>query len=258
MSNEEIEMEFIAELIEIPIMGGLPDYIYNIRLTNKTDRTIYIDKGNCFRLESEGKAFCYYDNSEQITVNHGGATGVSIGLGSVAGALGFGGIVGQLADGVNVGGGTSNSVSRTYAQQRVIAIPPHGNRNLTDEHWAKTKSGHVLAYANYEPIEEAERFGYSWKLHLRPYELGLTRGIVKRGETRTFDENDLPWKRKYYITYSSEEDFKTYSTLNAELYMHEIIGDNYMFNIEKKEKYIVGINEYTIFETISLDKSRKP
>ena len=251
-------MEFIAELIEIPIMGGLPDYIYNIRLTNKTDRTIYIDKGNCFRLESEGKAFCYYDNSEQITVNHGGATGVSIGLGSVAGALGFGGIVGQLADGVNVGGGTSNSVSRTYAQQRVIAIPPHGNRNLTDEHWAKTKSGHVLAYANYEPIEEAERFGYSWKLHLRRYELGLTRGIVKRGETRTFDENDLPWKRKYYITYSSEEDFKTYSTLNAELYMHEIIGDNYMFNIEKKEKYIVGINEYTIFETISLDKSRKP
>ena len=96
-------------------------------------RTIYIDKGNCFRIGKTGDVYCYFDNTEQTTVNSAGSTGGSLGLGSVADVLGIGGVVGQLANGVSIGGESSHSVSKTYSQQRVIAIPPHGNRNLTEE-----------------------------------------------------------------------------------------------------------------------------
>lgn len=235
MSNDDIEMKFLRKNEKTPY-GGI-NIIYNINILNKTDKTIYIDKGNCFRLLYDGTCKCYYDNTEQTTVNLGGGSGASLGLGSVAGVLGIGGALGQLANGVSVGSGSTHSVSKTYSQQRVIAIPPKGNRNLTEEKWVKTKDGNLLSSADYEQIEHAELLQIGFP---------LKRGFVHRGQTLVYSEDEFPWKREYIITYSKDENFATYSLLKTELFVHQIIGCQRLFWYDQREKYINGLDQYTL------------
>ena len=176
----------------------------------------------------------------------GGGSGVSLGLGSVAGVLGVGGTIGQLAGGISVGGGSSHSVSKTYSQQRIIAIPPHGNKNLTEEKWVKSKN-------KYLHIENAESFEFRYD---RAKEMNLKRGMVNRGDVITFNENESPWKREFIITYSTDESFRSFSSIKAELFIHEIIGckffeQNYSAD---RHKFIEGFDEYTIVGSCSTDK----
>ena len=254
MSNSDIEMTIVRKIVDNPNAGGYDEQRYYINLTNKTDRTIYIDKGNCFRLDSKGGTFCYFNDTEQTTISQSGGSGASLGLGSVARVLGVGGAIGQLADGINVSGGSSHSVSTTYSQQRVIAIPPHGNKNLVDDRWVKTKKGFALLDidAEYKSIESVETFDFGlFSDEGGDHSYGLPGDGIKRGEVKTFAEDELSWKREYYITYSTEEDFRTYSTINAELYIHEIIGGaGDIFEDRKNMKYIENIGEYTINATI--------
>ena len=241
ISNEDLEMKFVRTNYEDRY------FIYNINIKNKTDRTIYIDKGNCFRIGKTGDVYCYFDNTEQTTVNSAGSTGGSLGLGSVADVLGIGGVVGQLANGVSIGGESSHSVSKTYSQQRVIAIPPHGNRNLTEEKWIKVNK-------EYERWGKAELFEYN--PYVWPHnedDLGLKRGIVKRGETITFSEDISPYKREYLVTYSTDEFFSSFSTLKAEIYLHQILGV-YAYYFKPENKYIDGIDENTIVGRYELKK----
>ena len=56
MSNSEIEMRFVAKSVEDKEMGCNTAVWtarrYLLTLINKTDKTIYIDKGNCFRCRT--------------------------------------------------------------------------------------------------------------------------------------------------------------------------------------------------------------
>ena len=87
----------------------------------------------------------------------GGGTGATLALGSVANVFGVRGIVGKIADGINAGGGSTHSVSKTYMMQRIIAIPPHGSRKLTEEKYIKTNEAYFIHPGiNYlEPTEFA-------------------------------------------------------------------------------------------------------
>ena len=240
MSTEDIEMNFIGEIKYNPNMGGTKYRGYHISFTNKTDRVIYIDKGNSFRIDDEGETFCYFDNSKQTTVNDGAGTNATLGLGNVTNVLGIGGVAGQLASGVGVGRGSSLSVSTTYTQQRVIAIPPHGTKELSDYKYVRTSKGSIVSYSNYRELESGEEFNV-W--HAK-----MSRGIINNGQVKIFDENDFPWKQEYYITYSTEEDFRTYSILNVELYIHEIIGVQDNWEVGKEDKIIQGLNQHSLFK----------
>lgn len=250
MSNEDIEMTFVREIRYNP--NGYDENVYNICLKNKTSKTIYVDKGNCFRIEPDGTFHCYYDSSEQLSVSNGKGSGGSLGLGSVAGVLGVGGIAGQLAGGVTVGGGSSRSVTRTYSQQRIIAIPPYAVRNLCVPNFVKIKGYRFFGdqHSEHETVEDAENFN---SFSTPASKLGLTQVMVNKGEVKYFDENHLHYNKRYIITYSTEEDFRHYSSLDAELYIREIIGFGYLDRNEftdhgiKPEKYIEGVNEFTIF-----------
>lgn len=248
MSNDEIEMTFVGKTI--PDRPSLNKNVYYINLKNKTDKTIYIDKANCFMIMHDGKSFSYYNNTEQTTVTSGGEMGASMGLGSIAGVLGVSGPLGQLANGIGIGGGSSHSVSTSYSQQRVIAIPPHGTINLTEDKWVKTKKGNMLNNGpEFKAIEKAEEFDFTWYNDeiLGTSELGLKEGLVNRGEIKLFNEGDLTWKREYIVTYSTEESFRTFSTINSELYIREIIGGSKM--VDKWHdfgKYIEQKNENTL------------
>ena len=228
MSTDDIEMTF-----ERKELVGYAVYVINLK--NKTDKVIFIDKGNSFKVYNDDASFCYYDMTKQTTYTHGGSVGASLAVGSVANIMGIGGLAGQLAQGINIGGANTNSVSTTIAQQRYIAIPPHGSKNLTDEKWLKMGNKEKL-------VEQAESF--SWGNDDIKKEIKVTRGL-KNGEISTYSENESPWKREFFITYSTTEDFATYSTLNAKLYISEFIGCKANDSIEGSNKYTLVTGQAT-------------
>lgn len=93
---------------------------------------------------------------------------------------------------------------------RIVTIAPYSSKYLVDEKWE-----------GYKWLEGYERFRF--KL-IRPNEIGLHKGVVNVGQVKMFEPEDLPWNRKYYISYSFDKSYKTYSILFAEFYIKEIIG----------------------------------
>lgn len=247
LSNKDLEIKF--ELINASICCQ-----YGISITNKTDRIIYIDLGNTFRTTQGNESFVYFDNSQQTTVTQGGGSGGSVGLGSVTSALGIGGTVGTLASGISVGGGNQHSASTTYANQRVIAIPPHGKSYLSTHKEITIKKETLLTIGETKCLSHGESFYYP---------ITMKRGIISKGATRAFNENELPYKREYIITYSTEETFKTYSTLKFGLFIQQILGKDLMGIysfwtmdefIKELKKNIPDYDSYQIMGYGQLDK----
>ncbi len=87
LSNEDIEISF-----KMP-----HTCLYEIWIRNKTDKPIYIDLGNTFRVDSDNLYRRYYNQSETISVSSGNTNGGAVNLGALTSSLGVGGIVGEIA-----------------------------------------------------------------------------------------------------------------------------------------------------------------
>lgn len=103
-----------------------------ISIRNKSDKILFIDLGTTY-IGSMGNVTCYYVPSSTSS-SHGASGGASVNLGSVAGAIGIGGAVGTLANGISVGGGSSNSTVSTTYSQRIISIPPKAIIDLAPQY----------------------------------------------------------------------------------------------------------------------------
>lgn len=213
LSNQDLEIsiDYVGEL-EYSYSGNY----YAINVINKTDRTLYVDLGNTFWVDSDRDSRIYFDGSEQTTVSHGSAGGGSIGLGSVAGALGVGGTVGTLAGGIAVGGGTQHGVSTTYANQRILVIPPHGEKYLATNKKVVVRPGGLLSSRETKTVSHAESFLSKTGIKV----------AVKKKAARRFVEENSPYKIDYTITYSTEETFGTYSVVKFGLFVQQAYGDS--------------------------------
>ena len=219
LSNKDVEIR-----IELVHIGNCCQYGINVR--NKTEKVIYIDLGNTFRVEQNGKSFIYYDASKQISVTHGNASGGSLGLGSVANVLGIGGVVGTLANGVSVGGGNQHSVSTAYSPQRIIAIAPHGTNYLSMHKEVEVKPETALTNRKIEYLSHCECFSKNISLLEN---ISIKSGTLHKGETHIFSESESPAKREYLITYSTEETFNSYSTIKFGLYVQQVYGEDFFY-----------------------------
>lgn len=237
LSNEDLEITIERRIYESPVWE-IKKFAYYIKLLNKTNKILYIDKGNCFRNVNNGEAYCYFDGSTQISIGDGSTRGVGVNLGAVASTLGVGGPLGTLASGISVGNSSSSSVNTTYTDTRFIAIPPNSYKYLSEDKEIVTKWG-VWKAKDSQVIEYSERFSMLDKSH----------AAVNKGEIIRYKESNTPYKWKYLITYSNTADFNIYSTLNFEVFLKEIIGLQDFYDNDKKikiEKYIQDIDEYTI------------
>ncbi len=229
LATDELEMKFVPVRVFNQNICDSYHLRYYIELTNKTNNIIYVDLANTFRIYTDGDSKTYF-NADQIAVSHGSGTGVGVGLGGIAGALGIGGTLGTLAGAVTVGGSTQHSVTTTYNQQRILAIPPHSTKNLSEY-----KQVHVKK-KTYKTISDAER--WSFYLHHQ-------RGVVKKGGYVSYTEKTTPYTNRYIITYSTSQDFSNYSMLHAKVYARYILGEyqsNYFSNpksmIKDLQKFI--------------------
>lgn len=199
LSNEDVEMHFVRSAVKTKYNNVVLRYY--IEITNKTNGVIYIDKGNSFR-SIDNIAAPFYD-TKVVSVSSGSSSGASLGLGAVAGALGIGGTIGQLASGVSVGGGSSSSVTTTYSQQRILSIPPYGSAYISE-----------LKGVNNE--ETGGEYFIIKKYKGSP---------VKRGQSMEFGIDNSPCKYRYFVTYSKWQDFKNYSYVDASLYVKYVVGE---------------------------------
>ena len=109
--------------------GALTAVVYN-----RTSEVMTIDQTKSFFVNSDGKSVSYYDptvRSTSVTDMSSVTKGVSVNLGSITSALGIGGPVGLLSNGINLGGsGTSGAAetSTTYvADLPQVSLAPHSN-----------------------------------------------------------------------------------------------------------------------------------
>ncbi len=185
LSNRDIEVTYLVANTKIRF-NWIQSH-RDIKITNKTDKTIYVDLSRCFRINLDGSSHTYYDGSCQTSVTNAGSTGVSVHLGA----------------GVSIGGGGTNAVTTTYTNERILAIPPHSHGYLS-----------TLKMVGKEFITEGEPWKTSYAM---PWE-------VKRWGIYNFTEADTPGRFSYTVTYSKDADFSTYSQVKAELYIQQVLG----------------------------------
>ncbi len=196
VSTPDISMRILGAIC--PSKYGNFVMRYYIEITNKSNSMIYIDKASSFRINDGDIAKSFYDN-KVININHSHGAGIGIGLG---------GIAGNMASGISVGGVKSHGSSKTYSNERILIIPP-GGKSYMSEHKYEFLGGSSW---NWEMISEAE----SYMIDVKPLNL-------RDGELREYDEKSSPYKVNYIITFSKDPSFNKYSNLNAGLYAKYIL-----------------------------------
>lgn len=216
VSTKDLSMRIIGTFVKPTGKAKEGGYVrYFIELTNKTQKNIYIDKVNSFRIDQNGLANSFFDNRIINFSNNQGSV-MGIGLGSITNALGIGGVIGSIANGISVGGGSSHGMNTTYTDENIMIIPPNGKRYISEQRYEN--NGDQLNL-----ISEAESYMFDVA------QIGL-----KEGEVREFDETATPYNITYIIIYSSFPDFKSYSSLNAHLYAKYIIGKSVLPSFWKR------------------------
>lgn len=98
---------------------------------NRTSEIMIIDQTMSFFVNTDGQSTSYYDptvRTKTTTDLSSSTSGASVNLGAIGGALGIGGTLGSILNGVNVGGsgtsGTSTSNTTYFADQPRISLAP--------------------------------------------------------------------------------------------------------------------------------------
>lgn len=208
LQNSDIQIEFAPPS---PYIG-----VFKFKLTNLTDKRLYVDLGNCFRIYDNGEYETYYDNVvTAVSEGSNSSKGFGLNLGSVANILGIGGDLGVLASGTTIGGSKANSAMTTTItyQERYITIPPHGSYTIKENEFFYNDSKRLCI-----------------------------------GEEVKFTEDNTPCKIRYIFTYSKCDDFKTYGTIDATLYVAKQIGVKKNFLRDDAHKFITGFDNNTLWD----------
>lgn len=119
----------IAVAYSISEKGELTAIVYN-----RTSEIMVIDQTKSFFVNSDGTSTSYYDptvRTTSTTTTSSSTTGASLNLGALAGAFGIGGVLGTLANGVNVGGSGTSGIAETnttyIADLPQVSLAPRSN-----------------------------------------------------------------------------------------------------------------------------------
>ena len=170
-----------------------------ITLTNKTQKTIYVDLANSFYRRGQ-EASPYYIPKATSTMQS--TTGsVSVGIPTFFGAVG-------------VGSSQTNAVSVTTYTQRIIAIPPQTTKSLEPEMlFPKDYNGTEGLTVNYS----TSRMGYFPVINIGNQQMS-------NGDIISFSHENSPIKIGAFITYGFDESMSATETLSIDLYAREMTG----------------------------------
>lgn len=219
MENDEVSLAFETQTITNSGWEKAIEYspvvnpAFYVTIKNKTNKTIYIDLGNTF-FSRGGEAQPYYVPGETRQYK-GGTTGTNVNLGAVAGALGVGGAVGTLANGVNVGSATHSGTTKVTYEQRVIAVPPMSTKSLSP------KLFFIAGNSQWNPILEQVNRSTSSKLLV----FANTRiDDWMRGDLLQWESSNSPLNFSFFVTYAFDEACTNTVSMKSDLYMSDMYG----------------------------------
>ena len=244
--GNNITAEQLVDLDQ-PVPWSIYNYSYKIiaTLTNKTDKTIYIDLANCF-ISQNNISKSYFIPTTKSTTS-GGTSGGNVNVGAVTGALGVGGTIGTLANGVNVGGSSTNLSTTTTYSQRVVAIPPKMSLTLDPQDigesvaWisnSKTSAQHIIPKA-YLPYFKEKKYAVEKGTPKNPILTLFETEIAKRGDKIDLPPVDGLSPLAAYYTYSFSENFEATQSLHMDFYVKQIMGTRHT-NASKGDLDISG------------------
>lgn len=191
-------------------------------LKNKSNQTIYIDLGNTFFVRM-GHSHCFYTPSS-TTSSKTSSTGVGVNAGAVASALGIGGTVGTLANGVNVGVGSTNGTTTTTYAQRIIALAPNASIDLEPQYLFGTEPGIIYDGLSYESFMSLYSFIYRAKFNFSPKYTGKK---FMAGDECRYTEETSPLHWTFVVAYSKTENCQNLKTLSYGIYLKQLFGYKY-------------------------------
>ena len=194
------------------------NHVFCIKITNKTNRTLYIDLGNTFIVRGD-EAQPYYIPSATET-SQVSSSGVGVNLGAVTGALGIGGSVGTLANGINVNNGQAIGSKTIEYSQRVIAIPPLSSKSL-DPQLLFLSGGQGIPYTETNDKSDKDILGIKVKSFYQNLQVG---DIIH------WNKEDPTIKIAFYLTYSFDETLNNLIRTNIGLYTSETYGISTKWN----------------------------
>lgn len=243
LSSEELDIEFVSTIYDIQKCKAEPLRLthnggaFQIRIINKTDNIVYIDLGLTFRISKDDESFTYY-NSDVIVSSSGSQSGAGFNIGGVTNALGIGGAVGAIAGATTVGGGRSHSISTEHHKERILAIPPHGNKTLSAFDIACAKMSNFKTVINCKAISKNEPIPGQTGEGSSEYWFKKSKinQQIHHGEMIEYMSNNSIGINNYNITYSCDPNFTDKKNLSFETYLKYIIGSDISLWCDSKKK----------------------
>ena len=65
MSTDDVEVNVVKKWVQDAVVNDQENCLYFVEIKNKTDDTIYIDKGYCFRIYNNGSRYRYFDTERE-------------------------------------------------------------------------------------------------------------------------------------------------------------------------------------------------
>lgn len=193
--------------------------VFIVTLTNKSDKTIFVDLGNSFFIVY-GASEPYY-RPESTSTSSGKSGGAGVNLGSIAGAAGIGGALGTVAGGVNMGGGTSSSTTKVTYSQRVISIPPHASYSMSPQKLLLEENRLLLQdYIFTKNAEILDKNG--WRNKKYGWSNNFTKGTVAE-----FPAPQTQPPFSVFVTYSTSESLQETTSINAGFYVSKVYSMHY-------------------------------
>lgn len=223
-----------------------------LHVVNHTNRTIYVDLANSFIVRGLDSESMYVPTA--TTNSKTSSNGVGVNLGAVTSALGVGGAVGTLAQGVNVGKGNSSTATTTVYSQRVVGIPANSTKVLKVDRLGKRGNTPMNWFrADAMPASKGSSIHDKNLLYFK-FERQF-----KYGEVYYFDENFSFLNFAVHIGYSFEESCENLKSMKMLFYPKYIIGvgsgnkwKGFNFN-RRLGLYVKDINAFSFFVSNEAD-----
>ena len=178
---------------------------------NKSTKTIYLDLGNCFIIRGGESVPFYVPTITSSTL--GTSRGGSVNLGAVAGAMGVGGALGTLANGINLGGSNSQSTTTTVLAQRIVPIPPTSTKELE-------KVSLMNLMANNNPFPNAP---FAWN-RFKGMAYMVFNEPVQTGQVIDYEPNANTIQFGFILGYAEDEAQSNPHSLHATFGLSRVIG----------------------------------
>ena len=240
ISNEDIEIICESGALDKKKKNKPAEWKKNGKFTpavkfsikNKTNRILFIDLGITY-FSSIDETICYYIPSSTSS-SHSTTGGASVNLGSVASAVGVGGLVGGLANGINVGGGSNNTTVNTTYAQRVISVPPMSTVGLEPKYLFGNKYKKICVGAR---LISYSAIYYNCDPHLY---FSKKTGVMYFGDHYKYTEDCSPIQFSFVISYSYDESCTTTKTVSSFYYLKDLYGNYFKPENEFHSTHLYG------------------